>query len=173
MMAFVVILGMSWIAFAEDLGELAKKEKERREELARKGVKARVLTNQDIPNIKARLAIEPSSIEGETAEEAVSDETTAAEQEVEAAVAEETTEPSVDQQLQEVGNQKQELEQKAKDARDTVGRGGLFQTRNVGDQYRTMRESQEKIKALDKQEQELKEQKAEEESAEEEESTEQ
>src|ERR1041385_2803352 len=61
MISFVAMLAFVFAAAAEDLGELAKKEKARREALAKEGKKAKTLTNADVGNIKSQLAIESTS----------------------------------------------------------------------------------------------------------------
>ncbi|HJZ12302.1 MAG TPA: hypothetical protein VJ521_09135 [Acidobacteriota bacterium] len=167
-LAFVFVLGFCWICAGEDLGELAKKEKARREELARKGVKSRTYTNEDLADLKAQLAIQPSSTEtsAETTTAPAEPATTEAGEPAakETTTSEESTEETAtDQQLKDIQTQKEEQEAKAKAAKGAIDRGGLFHTRDIGEQYRVQREADEKIRGLDKKTDELKKQQEEEE----------
>lgn len=170
-LAFVLVIGFCWIAAGEDLGELAKKEKARREELARKGVKSKVLTNEDVANLKSQLAIQSSTTEpsADTTADATTDSATPEAAEPAAAEPEEATEETAtDQQLKDIQTQKEEQEAKAKEAKGAIDRGGLFHTRDIGQQYKVQREANEKIRELDKKAEELKKQQAGEEETEEE-----
>ena len=108
-LAFLFVLGFCWMCSGENLGELAKKEKARREDLARKGVKSRVYTSQDLADLKAQLAIQPST--AETTDEATkATEQTDATQTVESTSEGSTGETAAEQQLKDLQTQKEEEE---------------------------------------------------------------
>jgi hypothetical protein len=156
-MTLLVLLFSFSFAFAvlsEDLGELAKKEKARRESIDKSGKKAKVFTNQDVENLKSELAI--ASTEGENT--ATEDTTYTPPQEGAEYVPDPEpqppkSDPAAEQQkrARELEQQKEELEQQAKEARDTVGAGGLYHSRNTGDQYKKAREAEEKQEKVDQQ----------------------
>jgi len=151
--SFILLLGFVFAAAAEDLGEVAKKEKVRREELAKSGKKVTTFTNEDVENLKSTSSYEfsgetPES--GETAEEAGTADQSAAEETATATPAAETPATSdVDREIQELKNQKEQAEQEEKAARETVGQGGLFHSHNAGNQYQTAREAEEKAEEAD------------------------
>lgn len=144
--SFVLLLGFVFVAAAGDLGEAAKKEKARREELAKSGKKVTTFTNADVENLKSTATYEFSSEtpeSGETASEGgTADQTTP----------EEAAAPSgsdIDQQIQDLKSQKEQAEQEEKAARETIGQGGLFHSHNAGNQYQTARESEKKAEDAD------------------------
>ena len=57
MLLLLLVFGFAFVASAEKptLGELAKKEKARRESLEKSGKKAKVLTNEYVGKIKSQL----------------------------------------------------------------------------------------------------------------------
>jgi hypothetical protein len=63
------------------------------------------------------------------------------------------TDPNAERQKQirELEDKKDELEGQAKEARETVGAGGLWHSRNTGDQYRKAREAEAQLQKVDKQ----------------------
>jgi hypothetical protein len=170
----VLLFSFSFVfaVMSEDLGELAKKEKARRDALDKSGKKAKVFTNDDIDKLKSEIAMESKSAEGE-AESAPADEATYTQDESTYTQEEYTYNPPVEgeeyvptpeppqeqpdplaernKKIRDLEEQKEELEQKAKDARDNVGAGGLWHSRNTGDQYRTAREAEQKQEKLDQQ----------------------
>ena len=137
------------ICSAQDLGELAKKEKARREAIAKTGKKSKTLTNADIPNIKSDLAIKqtaPATGETEATEATASEPAT--ETESESAVSTETS--ADDQKLEQMKKEKEQAEQEAKEARDQIGKSGLFNSQNIGSQYQKAREAEKKAEELEK-----------------------
>jgi hypothetical protein len=148
--------GFAFAVLSEDLGELAKKEKARRESIEKAGKKAKVFTNEDIGKLKSQNAMESSTTpaEGQT----TSDDTYKPPVEGEEYVS--PQEPPAQQpdpaaqrnnQLRELEEKREELEKQAKEARETVGSGGLWHSRNTGDQYRIAREAEANASKVDKQ----------------------
>ena len=164
--SFVLFLGFVFVAAAGDLGEAAKKEKARREELAKSGKKVTTFTNADVENLKATPSYEYSSeapesegTAGETAEQPA--EETAPTAEEAAPTAEEAAPASdIDNQIEDLKNQKEEAEQEEQAARETVGQGGLFHSHNAGNQYQTAREAEDKAQEADEKAREAEEEKA-------------
>ncbi len=157
MLLLLFVFGFAFaVSGQQNLGELAKKEKARREALEKSGKKVKVLTNDDVANLKSQLAIESGSseAEGSTAEEGS---TYTPPQEGQDYVPEPEPEPApVDQtaerqkQISDLENQRDQAQKESDDARGTVGAGGLYHTRNTGDQYRKAREAEKKIEELNK-----------------------
>ena len=131
--------------YAEDLGELAKKEKARREALAKEGKKGKVLTNKDIKDIKSSLGIESHTPVAEEPTEKTTDEPATAVQE------------AVDQsnaQLEDLKRQKAELTREVQEASDAIQQSGARST-NTGEQYREKRLKEEELKKVEEQIEEL------------------
>jgi hypothetical protein len=153
----LVLLFSFSIAFAvmsEDLGELAKKEKARREAIDKSGKKAKVFTNEDIGNLKGQLAMESTEDESASTEETDTSYTPPQEGAEYVPAPEPEPQPTnpaeeKQKQLRELEQQKEDLEKQAKEAKDTVGAGGLWHSRNTGDQYRKAREAEQKAERLD------------------------
>ncbi len=151
--SFVLLLGFVFAAAAGDLGEAAKKEKARREELAKSGKKVTTFTNADVENLKATATYEFSSESpesGETAGEGgTADQGGAKETAAEAPAAETPATSDIDRQIEDLKNQREQAEQEEKAARETVGQGGLFHSHNAGNQYQTAREAEKKAEDAD------------------------
>ena len=131
--------------YAEDLGEVAKKEKARREALAKEGKKGKVLTNKDIKDIKSSLGIESNTPVVEEPAEKSKEEPAAA------------VEQAVDQsnsQLEELKEQKAELTREVQEASDAIQQRGARST-NTGEQYREKRLKEEELKKVEEQIEEL------------------
>jgi predicted RNase H-like nuclease (RuvC/YqgF family) len=143
---FVLIAVLFAVAVcAEDLGELAKKEKARREALAKEGKKGKVLTNKDVKDIKSTLGIESHTPVVEEPAEKSTDEPAAAVQE------------AVDQsnaQLEDLKQQKAELTREVQEASDAIQQSGARST-NTGEQYREKRLKEEELKKVEEQIEEL------------------
>jgi len=158
--SFVFVLGFVFALAAEDLGGVAKREKARREELAKSGKKVTTLTNDDIENLKSTSTYEF------TGESTDADGTSSGEEQTDQTSADESTEgdseaPSsadIDKQIEDLKQEKEQAEEEANAARETVGQGGLFHSHNAGNQYQTEREAKKKSEELD---QEIKETEAE------------
>jgi hypothetical protein len=165
----VLLFSFSFVfaVVSDDLGELSKKEKARREALDKSGKKAKVFTNDDIDKLKSDVAMESKPAEGEGTESApaegqpdysqneyqynppVEGQDYVPDPEPE----QPATDPLVERnkKLRDLEDQRDELEKKAKDARDNVGAGGLWHSRNTGDQYKAAREAEEKQEKIDQQ----------------------
>src|SRR5262245_5471758 len=64
---FVVLIGTALALSAESLGELAKKEKEKREALQKEGKTPKVLTNEDIEKVKTSESTAASDTDSDQA----------------------------------------------------------------------------------------------------------
>jgi hypothetical protein len=147
--AFITIFAVAIIAQATEVVEVAKKEKARREAIQKQGKPAKVFTNQDISNLKATLGFEvltePEQIKDTTLPGI---DTFAGEVEQP-----KRTQPPQQQKNEEVEKLIQEreaLEQQAKDAQQTIDQGGGYHTRNIGTQYKLKREAETRIREIDK-----------------------
>lgn len=178
LLVMAILIGFVVAGYSEDLAEVAKKEKARREALKKEGKKPeKVYTNKDIPNLKSSLGIESSGPEpdaeavepGETGEsmtgsesegmtEPAAAEEPAAESQEQAA-AEPATEAGMEESseehasIEELRAQKEELDKEIAEKQKTVGQA--VQSRNVGSQYQELREAEEKSEALDQKIREL------------------
>ncbi len=155
----VLLFSFSFVfaVMSEDLGELAKKEKQRREALDKSGKKAKVFTNEDVDNLKSDIAVQSTPPEGETADTATEDSSytppvEGAEYVPDPEPQKEASDPNVDRQreIRELEEQREELERTIQEAQETVGSGGLYHTRNTGDQYKTAREAEDKLDKIDR-----------------------
>jgi hypothetical protein len=151
------VFGIAFLASAQqkDLGELAKKEKARREALEKSGKKAKVLTNEDVEKLKSQLAMQSGSAEGEEGQPAAEDSSYTPPVEGEEYIPDqqpEQTPPDQNTELQkqrtELQNQIDEHKKAAEEARANVGAGGLYHSRNTGDQYKKAGEAEQKIDQL-------------------------
>lgn len=137
----IFLAGVSFV-FTETIVEVAQKEKLRREALAKEGKKSRVFTNDDIANLKSTLAMESTS-STELDEPAPS---TAESQQNSTERAEKgENEERIKQLKGEIEKLKQEIGQD----REAAASGGTYHTRNIGSQYRSLRESQSLLKELE------------------------
>jgi hypothetical protein len=152
------VFGFAFLASAQQksLGEIAKKEKERREALEKSGKKVKVLTNEDVGKLKSQLGMVSGSTEGEEGQPAPEDSSYTPPVEGEDYVPDQQPEqqpvdPNAEhkKQIEELENQKDEAQKKADDARATVGAGGLWHSHNTGDQYRIAGEAEKKVEELD------------------------
>jgi hypothetical protein len=146
-----LVLLFSASIWAEDLGEVAKKEKARREALKKQGKKATVLTNKDVENIKSSLGIESSSANPDYS---------AGSTPSEPAVAIDQAITDSNAQLDELKRQRAELTREVQDTSDSIQQSGV-NSRNTGEQYRQkrlkeeeLRKVEEQIEALEKQREE-------------------
>jgi len=170
MISFVAMLAFVFAAATEDLGELAKKEKARREALEREGKKAKTLTNADVGNIKSQLAIQSaSSTQTEPAANAADanqpqteatekPEQLSASDQRKAEIAQKQRE--IDQKIADLEKQKEATQQEIDNARSAVGNAGVYHSANVGNQYQTISAQEQKLQELDKQIEALNQQKA-------------
>lgn len=161
---FVGLIGLTLTLTADDLGELAKKEKAKREALQKEGKAPKVMTNEDIEKMKA--GDNSDQILDENQKEGTEEETRSADdilQEMSAEIPDTTNEvagsefaeeqkpaPSVDEQLRQLQEQKDAAEAQDKEAQEAVDKGGLFHTYAVGNQFRESREAGTEIDEIDK-----------------------
>jgi hypothetical protein len=125
---------------------MAKKEKERREALRKEGKIAKVFTNQDIANLKSTLAFEVTrgpEPEGEEADTEGSDST------LPPVTAQVDEQAQADEEEERLRAEREALEQQARDAQETINRGGGYHTRNIGSQYKAKREAESRIREID------------------------
>lgn len=167
LLVMVILTGFVVSGYSEDLAEVAKKEKARREALAKEGKKPnKVYTNKDIPNIQSSLGIEvqnPEAYAEPVESEGIADTTegtepTEATDVTEAPEAEETTmaetmsdteteESSVPVDIEELKRQKEEIDREIQEKTKVVNQA--VQSRSIGDQYRELREAEEKSAELE------------------------
>jgi hypothetical protein len=156
MLVLLLVFGFAIVASAQkpDLGELAKKEKARREALEKSGKKTKVLTNEDVSKIKSQLGMVSGS-QGEEGQPPPDDSTytppVEGEDYVPAQQPEQTPpDPNSEAQKQrtEIQNQIDEQQKAADDARANVGAGGLWHSHNTGDQYKKAYEAEKKVDEL-------------------------
>jgi hypothetical protein len=157
----LLVFGFAFVASAEqpNLGELAKKEKARREALEKTGKKTKVLTNEDVGKIKSQLGMVSGSEvqEGQEGQPAEEDSSYTPPAEGEDYIpAQEPEQQPVDpnaehkKQIEELQNQRDEHEKAAEEARANVGAGGLWHSHATGNQYKKASEAEQKIDEIDK-----------------------
>ena len=161
----VGLIGLTLTLTADDLGELAKKEKAKREALQKEGKTPKVMTNEDIEEMKGAQnegqVLDENQAQGDEEEAATADSIL---QGMSAEVPDSTNEvagtdafqeqdqaPSVDEQLRQLQEKKEAAEAEIKDAQKAVDQGGLLHTYAVGNQFREQREADNEIEDLDKQ----------------------
>ncbi|HEY7162419.1 MAG TPA: hypothetical protein VH815_14225 [Acidobacteriota bacterium] len=160
----LLVFGFTFVAKAEqpNLGELAKKEKARREALEKSGKKSKVLTNEDVDKIKSQLGVISGS-EGEEGQQAAEgDSSYTPPVEGEDYVPDQQPEQTPPDQNAELQRQREEIQKQidehqkaADDARANVGAGGLWHSHNTGDQYRKAGEAEKKVDELTQQHEKL------------------
>jgi len=134
----LVFTGTLW---CESVTEVAKKEKARREALAKQGKKATVLTNKDVANIKSSLGIESTS----PVTEQSGDGSTA---DVTEAIQQATQDSNAD--LEELKQRREELTGKVQELSDSMGQGA-GQASNIGERYQQKRLTEEELQKVDEQ----------------------
>jgi hypothetical protein len=169
---FVGLIGLAFTLAAQDLGELSKKEKAKRQAQQEQGKTPKVLTNDDIEKMNASQDTEQSPDQTPSSEDPglTEDETAAggADQDLSADISggidevagsevaeEETPGPSVDEQLKQLQEQKEAAEAQDKSAQEAIDNGGLLHTYAVGNQFRASRQAQKEISGIDKQQKQL------------------
>src|SRR5262245_60403963 len=129
-----VLLVLFMVLFAatlwsESVTEVAKKEKARREALAKQGKKAKVLTNKDVANLKSSLGIESTSPSGEpSSADPTANETTAAIQQAT---------DDANSGLQELKQKRDELAGKVQELSQSIDQGA--NATNIGERYQQKR----------------------------------
>jgi hypothetical protein len=148
--AFVVgLLSLTSAAICSELAEAAKKERARRETVQKQRKPARVFTNQDVANLKSTLAFEASQTEAvEPAEQQQITTLPATDPALgqPEPTPEETARTEEEERLRE---ERETLEQQARDAQQTINQGGGYHTRNIGNQFKTKREAESRIREID------------------------
>lgn len=170
MLVLICMFALMVVSSAENLGDLSKKEKARRDAIAKKGKKPKVFTNADIENLKAQLALQESSGTPEENTTTEPSETTepqptevpeqmeeipAPEPVVEEPQQNDSSKPSKEEQIKALKEQKEQLEQEAENARKTIGAGGYYHSRDVGGQSEKISEAEEKLEDVNKKIEEL------------------
>lgn len=140
--AFIVLFAVVSFAGSENVVEVAKKEKLRRETLAREGKKSRTFTNEDIANLKSSLAMEstPASDAGE-ADTIVSRQ--------QARPADQAQNREREEKIKRYKVEIEKVRKEIEEDRQSAGAGGIYHSRNIGTQYQTLRESEELLKGLE------------------------
>ena len=137
---FVVAFVLVSVGSASDLAEVSKKEKSRREALAKQGVKSKVLTNADVSNLKSTLAMESTGSQEIVAETPVPSDDLPPDE-----VGKQEEEEKAEKYREEIEKTKQELAERRKQAEA----GGPYRSRNIGSQYRSIREDEELLEGLE------------------------
>jgi anthranilate/para-aminobenzoate synthase component I len=150
---FIVLLGCVFSLQASEVAEVAKKEKARRNALNHEGkTAAKTFTNADVVNIKSQLSFEVKSEPAATNKDdfaQAQEATNAAAKELGQKVENEQANQQAEEQKQQLTQERNEYEQKAKDAQETINQGGGYFTRNIGNQFQQKREAEEKIREID------------------------
>lgn len=146
-----ITLAIGIIVEATEVADAAKKERARREAIQKQGKPAKVLTNQDVANLKATLGME---VRVEQEPEGVKEKTlpgidTSLGDEVQKPKKPEPPKQEVNEEAEKLKEERQTLEQQAKDAQQTINQGGGFHTRNIGNQYKLKREAESRIREID------------------------
>ena len=135
---FISIVG------ATDLAELAKKEKARREALAKQGKKPKTLTNADVANLKSPLGIEvkkSGEVAGKTPAEQAQSES--------ASSSAEEKNKDIEEQIKKYREEIEKLKKETEEQRSGAAAGGGSHSVNIGTQYGTIRESEELVEDLE------------------------
>ena len=153
-LAVAFVFTATTVGAKEDLGELAKKEKARREAIKKQGKEAKVLTNDDVANIKSDIAIvgseeTPGTDTGVTFEPTETGGVTT----------------DYDQQLRQLQEERDALKAQIDVDKGLLTGGTGMMSSNYGNQMQTVRGAEEKLAELDKKIQEVQEQKSKAESA--------
>ena len=146
-----LLLTAAFSVSATDVVEAAKKERARREALKKEGRASKTFTNQDISELKSTLAFESTTpAEPTEAAQPSSQITTipAVEPAPEPAVAEDRQNEN-DEEVQKLKDEREALEQQARDADQTIQQGGGYHTRNIGSQFKAKREAEARIREID------------------------
>lgn len=134
----VILIGGVNLLHASAVADAAKRERARRAALHIDSKKVKVFTNADIENLKSNLAFSY---------------TTQPSEEEEAPAPEQAAQSQDDQQKNEereaLKQEREELQRRAQEARTTINQGGGYFTRNIGNQYQTMREANQRIHEID------------------------
>ena len=157
-LSFVALFAFVLAAAADDLAEVAKKEKARREALEKQGKKAKTLTNADVANIKSQLAIQSTSnTQTEPAAEATGSNQSQTQQTEQLSVSDQRKleiaqkQQEIEQQITDLEKQKEATQQQIDDARNAVNSAGIYHSANPGNQYQTINAQEQKLQELDKQ----------------------
>lgn len=156
------------LSYAQSLADIAKKEKERREQLKQQGKTSRVVTEEDLKNASdKRTGIEiPEEKTSEEPEQEISSSTTLPSEEYATteeyqetettSQSESTLSEQIDTQIAQLTKRLEELKQKRNEEEDRINRGAGIFTFNPGEAYQKIREMDQQIKDLELQIQTLK-----------------
>ena len=147
-------LSCTLTATGSEVAEAAKKEKVRRAAVEKQRKPAQVFTNQDVAGLKSSLAFEVS--QPETIETAQPPQITtvpgppdiAPPPPVQKAGAS-ADDREREEETKRLKEEREALEQQAKDAQQTINQGGGYHTRNIGTQYKAKREAETRIRQID------------------------
>jgi predicted RNase H-like nuclease (RuvC/YqgF family) len=137
-----ILLAFTAVLWSDDLAEIARKEKARREALEKEGKKARVLTNKDVPTIKSSLGIESAS--------PVAEEPTTEPQSESAAAAIDEAATNSQEELERLKQEKADLTRDIQSTSDSIEESGV-QSKNIGEQFKEKRLKEEQLKKVEDQ----------------------
>jgi len=155
LIAFIIVTIFIFSAtHAENLAAIAKKEKARRQALAAEGKKSRVLTNDDIPKLKATLGIDVNRTSGPAPKEPAQENTSSNDEQ----------KSELDEKIKVHNEEIEKMKNELEEARQNAGSGGIYHSTNLGSQYREIRENEELLKDLEEEKANLEKEKQEKES---------
>ncbi|MCI0413469.1 hypothetical protein L0222_11820 [bacterium] len=147
--ALITLFAAVMIAEATEVADVAKKERARREAIQKQGKTAKVFTNQDIANLKSTLAFEARTEPEGVKETTLPGIDTSAGDDVAQPKKKEPPQQQANEEIEKLREEREALEQQAKDAQQTINQGGGFFTRNLGNQYKQKREAESRIREID------------------------
>jgi DNA repair exonuclease SbcCD ATPase subunit len=128
-LAMILFTGVLFAQQTQDLGELAKKEKARREELAKQGKKSKTYTKEDIDRVKDKLALESKSAENASAAEGESESAQPAsnvQDREERERQRQNTIADLQQQIDDLNSRKDDLQKEVDDQKSKANAGGPY-----------------------------------------------
>lgn len=132
------------LAYPQSLAEAAKKEKERREKLKKEGKQSKIITNEDINNVKQKVL----GIEVPEGQQKPSESTTPVQEQ---ATAEDEIKLQIKKQKEQLQAEIDRLKKQREEEQDRINRGAIYFGVNPGEAYQKIRELDEKIKDLENQ----------------------
>jgi hypothetical protein len=149
LIGLLIIFSLAITVQASEVAEAAKKEKARRQALQQSKQPAKVFTNQDIANLKSTLAFE-STQPAKEQEQSDETKTLPAANNTEIAPTEEQ-QPANEQneETERLKEEREDLERQAQDAQNVINQGGGYHTRNIGNQFKSKREAESRIREID------------------------
>ena len=138
LVCFILLFTCVMTAQASALADLAKKEKARRAALHHEGKEPKVFTNADVANLKSELSFEVRNESGEIQDWFAPKE-----------AVQQTENEQSNEEANQLKQERAELEQKAKNAQETINSGGGYYTRNIGNQYKEKRDAEQRMREID------------------------